>query len=427
MKLQYKFILYIVFIHAVALVLSYFVFEKNKILFIVSEAVILVSVGLSWSLYNDLINPLQLLLRGTDAMRDRDFNVRFVPTGKYEMDKLIGVYNEMIDQLRTERTLQEEQHFFLEKLIQTSPTGIIMLDYDQNVESINPKAAALLDLPNQRQPVLQLGHTFLKTIIEQPMGTANLLSMGGVKKYKVQKAQFIDRGFPRAFVMIEELTAEILEAEKTAYGKVIRMMAHEVNNSIGAINSIIDTLLSRSQTAPLQSRDFEALQIAYDRNEHLNQFMRRFADVVRLPALQKERFDLHDLLHNVAVLMGFKAKEHDVHFTFELAEQSFWINADMQQMEQVLINIVKNAIEAIEQSGTISISTTFNPPQLSITNTGKGIDEAVAPLLFSPFFTTKNTGQGVGLTLIREILSSHQFGFSLATVATEKTVFEIRF
>lgn len=123
MKLQYKFILYIVFIHAVALVLSYFVFEKNKILFIVSEAVILVSVGLSWSLYNDLINPLQLLLRGTDAMRDRDFNVRFVPTGKYEMDKLIGVYNEMIDQLRTERTLQEEQHFFLEKLIQTSPTG----------------------------------------------------------------------------------------------------------------------------------------------------------------------------------------------------------------------------------------------------------------------------------------------------------------
>jgi two-component system, NtrC family, nitrogen regulation sensor histidine kinase NtrY len=427
MKLQYKFILYIVFIHAIALVLSYFVFEKNKILFIVSEAVILVSVGLSWSLYNDLINPLQLLLRGTDAMRDRDFNVRFVPTGKYEMDKLIGVYNEMIDQLRTERTLQEEQHFFLEKLIQTSPTGIIMLDYDQKVDSINPKAAALLDLPNQHHPILQPGHAFLKTIVEQPMGTANLLSMGGVKKYKVQKAQFISRGFPRAFVMIEELTAEILEAEKTAYGKVIRMMAHEVNNSIGAINSIIDTVLLRPKSAALQARDFEALQIAYDRNEHLNQFMRRFADVVRLPALQKEKFNLHDLLHNVAVLIGFKAKERGVHFVFELADQPFWINADMQQMEQVLINIVKNAIEAIEQSGSITFSTTLNPPQLSITNTGKGIDEAVAPLLFSPFFTTKNTGQGVGLTLIREILSSHQFGFSLATVATEETVFKIRF
>jgi signal transduction histidine kinase len=251
--------------------------------------------------------------------------------------------------------------------------------------------------------------------------------MGGVKKYKVQKAQFISRGFPRAFVMIEELTAEILEAEKTAYGKVIRMMAHEVNNSIGAINSILDTVLSRPKTVPLQARDFEALQIAYDRNEHLNQFMRRFADVVRLPALQKERFNLHDLLHNVAVLMGFKAKERGVHFIFELAEQPFWINADMQQMEQVLINIVKNAIEAIEQSGSITFSTTLNPPQLSITNTGKGIDEAVAPLLFSPFFTTKSTGQGVGLTLIREILSSHQFGFSLATVAAKETVFEIRF
>lgn len=426
MKLQLKFILYIIFIHGIALVLSYYVFEKNKLLFLVSEVVILISIGLSWSLYNDLINPLQLLLRGTDAMRDRDFNVRFVPTGKYEMDKLIGVYNEMIDQLRAERTLQEEQHFFLEKLIQTSPTGIIILDFDQQVSAINPKAAALLETTGSPARV-RADHPILQAIRDLPTGGAQLLNMGGIRKYKIQKAQFIDRGFPRVFGMVEELTAEILEAEKMAYGKVIRMMAHEVNNSIGAINSILDTLLQRPDTAPLQTRDYQALKIAYDRNEHLNQFMRRFADVIRLPEPKKETFDLNELLRNVAALMESKAQERQIRYEFALAEKPLMLTADVQQMEQALINMVKNAMEAIGTDGVIRFSSALHPRQFTITDTGSGIPEAVAPLLFSPFFSTKNTGQGVGLTLIREILSSHGFEFSLKTVEPGRTEFRVRF
>lgn len=421
MKLQHKFILYIICIHAVALVLSYFVFEKNKLLFIVSEMVILVSVALSWSLYNDLINPLQLLLRGTDAMNDRDFNVRFVPTGKYEMDKLIGVYNNMIDQLRAERTLQEEQHFFLEKLIQTSPTGIIMLDFDGNIAALNPRAAALMN--DRANKETQAQDPVMQAIYDLPIGAAQLLNLGGIRKYKIQKAQFIDRGFPRAFVMIEELTVEILEAEKKAYGKVIRMMAHEVNNSIGAINSILDTLLKHA--SPLNPKELQALKIAFDRNEHLNQFMRRFADVIRLPEPKKESFNLHALIESVAQLLEFKAKERDIHFAFQLAEKPLLLIADVQQMEQALINIVKNAMEAIGSQGTITFSTSLQPRRLRIIDTGSGIADDVAPLLFSPFFTTKNTGQGVGLTLIREVLSSHQFTFSLATVRPGETVFEI--
>src|SRR5438045_9727191 len=85
-----------------------------------------------------------MLMQGTDAIKDRDFNVKFVPTGKYEMDELINVYNHMIDELRIEKTKQEEQHFFLEKLIQTSPTGIIILDFEDYVQQIKPKALELL-------------------------------------------------------------------------------------------------------------------------------------------------------------------------------------------------------------------------------------------------------------------------------------------
>ena len=143
MKLRTKYILFVAIIHLVALVLTFFIFRDNKIFFIASEVLIIFSIYLSWQLYNQLIQPLKTLLQGTDAIMDRDFNIKFLPTGKYEMDQLINVFNAMMDQLRTERTQQEQQHFFLEKLIYTSPTGIIILDYDQNIQQLNPKALAI--------------------------------------------------------------------------------------------------------------------------------------------------------------------------------------------------------------------------------------------------------------------------------------------
>ena len=91
-------------------------------------------------MYNDFIAPMQLLMSGIDAIRDQDFNVKFLKSGKLEMDELIEVYNQMIDRLRQERTLQEQQHYFLEKLIQTSPTGILILDFDHHISEANAKA-----------------------------------------------------------------------------------------------------------------------------------------------------------------------------------------------------------------------------------------------------------------------------------------------
>src|SRR5438105_9512486 len=136
MRLRTKYILFIALVQLVTLVLSYFVFKENKILFIVSEIFILISIALSWQLYNELIQPLKTLMTGIDALQSRDFNVRFLPTGKYEMDQVIQTYNQMIDRLRIERTRQEQQHFFLEKLINTSPTGILILNFDNRIEQI---------------------------------------------------------------------------------------------------------------------------------------------------------------------------------------------------------------------------------------------------------------------------------------------------
>jgi len=432
MKLRTKFLLFVIILHAVALVLSFLIFKDNKIFFIASEVLILFSVYISWRLYNELIQPLNMLMQGTDAIKDRDFNVKFVKTGKYEMDELINVYNYMIDELRKERTKQEEQHFFLEKLIQTSPTGIIILDFEDHVQQINPKTLELLNLDEmdvKGKSLHEINHPVAQQIIQLKSGESKTITLSGSATYKIQKSHFIDRGFPRHFIMIEELTAEILAAEKKAYGKVIRMMAHEVNNTIGPVNSILESALKANELWK-EKKNYSlqtALQVAVNRNHNLNLFMRNFADVVRLPEPNKKTIDLTQLIRSVAKLMELKAGEKQIQFDYKLADVPFFISADAQQMEQVLINVVKNAIESIEEKGTITFEANLQKRSLTITDTGKGISAHIAENLFSPFFSTKKDGQGIGLTLVREILLNHGFEFSLKTVAEKQTEFLIRF
>jgi nitrogen fixation/metabolism regulation signal transduction histidine kinase len=432
MKLQTKYILFVVIIHLAALVLSYFVFKNYPLLFLACEVLVIISIVIAWKLYYQVIQPLRMLADGAEAIKDRDFSVKFLTTGKYEMDQLINVYNQMIDQLRTERTKQEDQHFFLEKLIQTSPTGIIILDYEDNIQQINPKALELLDTQEREiigKPVYEISNAIIQQVAQLKSGASKTVTLNGASTYKIQKSHFIDRGFPRHFVMIEELTAEILAAEKKAYGKVIRMMAHEVNNTIGPVNSILqsalkkESLWEKNENLLLQ----HAMKIAVDRNQNLNIFMRNFADVVRLPEPNRKQLNLHNLIHAVAKLMELKAQEKQVEFQYAFAQNDFYIFADEQQMEQVLINVIKNAIEAIGEKGIVIFRTDISLRQLTVVDSGKGIEDKVAEQLFSPFFSTKKDGQGIGLTIVREILLNHGFEFYLKSFSEKRTEFMIKF
>ncbi|RYU94302.1 PAS domain S-box protein [Emticicia agri] len=437
MKIRTKFLLFMVVIHSVMIGLSFYIFQDNKEIFIVSEVFVLISIFIGWQLYNDLIAPIRLLMTGVDAMRDKDFSVKFLKIGKIEMDTLIDVYNGMVDQLRHERTQQEQQHYFLEKLVQTSPTGILILDFDDKIANINPKVCEILGMEAKDligQSIFDFDKVLLQAIGTLKTGESRTISLNGIQTYKCQKSHFIDRGFPRFFVMIEELTAEILTAEKKAYGKVIRMMAHEVNNSIGSVNSILDT------TIQLQENESDikyALEIAIQRNDHLNYFMRNFADMVRLPEPRPEKVDLNELMRNAIRLMEFRATQSGITLVVQLTEMPFLISADLHQLEQVVINIIKNAIESIEirqlrnrdaaSDGVITIRTSYKPKQLVIVDNGMGISPEVEQQLFSPFFTTKENGQGIGLTLIREVLVNHGFQYSLKTNENGLTGFQIRF
>jgi two-component system nitrogen regulation sensor histidine kinase NtrY len=137
-KVQY--ILYILALHAVLVFLVYKILFHDKLIFIGSEVFLLLSAIASIQLYQNFMQPIQFVRSGIEAIKDKDFSIKFVPTGKGEVDTLIEVYNLMIDQLREERTKLHEQHFFLEKLIEASPISIIILDFDDKIESLNLKA-----------------------------------------------------------------------------------------------------------------------------------------------------------------------------------------------------------------------------------------------------------------------------------------------
>ncbi|MBF9254515.1 HAMP domain-containing protein [Pontibacter sp. 172403-2] len=431
MNLRTKFILFAVLVHALLAVMAYLLLQENKYFFLGMELVILTSAFITAQLYHSFFQPLKLIRAGIESIKDKDFSSKFTAVGQQELDELVNVYNRMIDQLRQERVAQAEKHFLLERLIQASPAGIILLGFDNQVESINPAAERYLgqkidDLLGKH--VSQLPEAWAAQLKDLQTGQSVTFRIHGTWIYRCHRAHFLDRGFQHYFILIEELTEAILQNERQAYEKVIRVMSHEVNNSTGAINSILGSLgFYTPQLLPEHRQEFAyVLQVATERNANLSRFMSNFAEVVRLPQPRKEPIDVHELLRSLHRLLQPELAKRQVACTWQLAPQPLIALLDGQQMEQALLNILKNAMEAAGTAGgEISIQTCLYPPQILISDNGSGIPEQVRPHLFTPFYTTKKQGQGIGLTLVRDILVNHGFTFSLTSGNNSCTTFTI--
>jgi len=233
----------------------------------------------------------------------------------------------------------------------------------------------------------------------------------------VERAGFIDRGFERGFLIIQDVTADLLSAEKEAYGKVIRMMSHEVNNSNAAVVSVMNSLLEASREAeaelPGLSRDY--LPVIINRVENMSTFMRNFARVVRLPAPELKRTDLNEVLRRTGEVMAPVLAGVDIGLEYALDGREVIVRADAAQLEQVIVNALTNSRQSIGEGGNIRISSTAYPAGFIVADDGPGIPPEVASEIFTPFFSTKPTGQGVGLTLSRDILEGHEATYQLAT------------
>ncbi|GAB3571069.1 ATP-binding protein [Spirosoma luteolum] len=422
MKLSTRYLLYVAALHLALAALVFRSLRTDLPLFIGAELLLVGSLLAGWQLYRRLRQPAQFLASGVEAMRDNDFTVTFVETGHLEVDQLIRMYNLMISQLRLERTRQAEQQFFLDKLVDAAPIALLIFDFDGRITTANPMASRLLGCPVSTllgRSLAELTHPLLNQLEGLPPDQPHTIRLNGVETYRVLRGQFIDRGFRRQFLFLEEMTAEVIATEKNAYGHVIRVMAHEVNNSIGAVNTILSLAEPELPDTELRS----AVRVAIDRNGRLNRFMGRFADVVRLPLPAPVATDMATLLSALSQLMQPQATQLGIGLTLQLPTEPVIWRVDVGQLEQVLVNVIRNAFDACEPGQSVELR--LDARQLRIRNNGQPIDAAVASRLFNPFFSTRATGQGIGLTLTRDILRNHGFSFSLQTGVDGWTTFTI--
>ncbi len=410
MTLRAKISLYLVVLHLVLAAAAIAVLVERPMLLFVVEAAFVVSIVVSVRLVRGLLVPIDLIQTGAQLIAERDFTTRFVPVGQREMDNLVEVYNRMIDRLRDERLAAEERHQLLQKIVDASPAAIVICGFDGAIDRKNPAAERLLG----EAPLPEL----------EP-GESRLIAQGP-RRLKVSRAEFRDRGFAKSFYVVEELTEELRLSEKAAYEKLIRMMSHEVNNSVGAVRSLLDSCLRYApQVSEADRGDFtSALTIASGRVDALNRFMTAFADVVRIPPPARAPTNVAALVERVAALLRPEMQERRIPLTLDLTDRGEYA-VDPNQLEQVVLNVFRNAIDAVGRDGSIEV--TFREGVLTVSDTGPGIAESVRDELFTPFFTTKRDGRGLGLTIVQEILANHGFTFSLTNRERGGAQFTIRF
>ncbi|MDO5017392.1 MAG: ATP-binding protein [Porphyromonas sp.] len=365
--------------------------------------------------YRKSVRPLRTIANGLNLLKAQDFSSRLKKIGQKDADEVVDLFNRLMQQLKEERLKLREQNEFLDLLVKASPMGVVVLDYDRRIVSINPSAKEILGIGEETygQIVTSITTRSAIDLSKVPPQSTETFNCANGAIYKVTHASFIDRGFKRSFYQIEHLTEEVRKAERKAYEKVIRLMAHEVNNSVAGITSILDTA-----TEALQEEEpdlAEALSVCLDRSYRMSQFVSRFANVIKVPKINPQPTDLNQLITNQHTLLENLSGDREITFIYRLDPSLPKLMIDGPLMEQVLINIVKNAAESIEGQGEITIRTSWDEQLLEVIDNGTEIPEGVAVKLFSPFFTTKPNGQGIGLLLIQEVLSQHRYSYRLQT------------
>lgn len=431
MRLKSMFFLLILLLVCLVLLLAYMVLGGHSFkLFFWIEGLMVLVIVLLFLLYQRIIKPLYTLGNGMDLLNEQDFSSRLGRVGQKETDRIVDVFNRIMDQLKNERLRLREQNHFLDLLIQASPMGVIILNLDRQILSVNPAACKMLRITGEEEVI---GNTLsgrndlplLEELDRVPLDGSQTIRLSDANVYKCSHSSFMDQGFSHDFYLIEMLTQEVFKAEKKAYEKVIRMISHEVNNTTAGITSTLDTLESTFSGMEDMKDVCDVLQISIDRCYSMSRFITNFADVVRIPEPQCKPTSLNELVTSCKRFMETICVSRNIELRMELADDLPMVEIDRSLFEQVLVNIIKNSAESIGRQGHIYIRTTTHPLCLEVGDDGQGISKETEAKLFSPFFSTKPNGQGIGLIFIREVLQRHQCSFSLKTYADGITRFKI--
>lgn len=377
--------------------------------------------------------PRDLLRTGMELMREEAFGSRLSPSLDPETRGFVRLFNDMMERLRRERLRTREREELLGEVVAASPAGFVTLDHDRRIELANPAALRLLGTPDAElagRTLDEIAGPLSRDLARLGPGETRLVNHQG-SRLRLTRGRFYDRGFERSFLLIEELTEELRASERAAYERLVRMISHEVKNSVGAVISLLQSTgrVLDDLPAPRRETAGRALDVAEDRLRRLDRFVNGFADVVRLPRPELRPVDLSALLDDLLVLLRpeLEGRRIEVRWLGRPTDGPCEIRADKNQLEQALLNVLRNGIEAIEGPGRLDLRLErgADAVRLAVGDTGPGLAEAVREQLFVPFVSTKRDGRGLGLTLIREVLEGHGFGYSLENGADGGAVFRL--
>ena len=216
---------------------------STQLILAITGIVLIVAIAIVTWYYRKIILPMRGIANGMDLIRAQDFSSRLTKVGQPEADRIVDMFNTMMHNLKTERLRIREQNHFLDLLISVSPMGIVIIDSFGHITMHNPAAGEFLarrDLKGMR--LEDIDSPLAAGIAALKQGETATMRLSDSKIYRCSRLSFMDNGYAHPFILIEQLTKEVIKAEKLAYEKVIRMISHEVNNSVAGITSILGTV-----------------------------------------------------------------------------------------------------------------------------------------------------------------------------------------
>ncbi len=380
---------------------------------LVSIVVSVTTVLFALELRRRAIYPLRTLSNLLEALREGDYSLRGSAARRGDaIGEVVIEINTLAQTLREQRLAVEEKSALLAKVIAALDIAVLAFDADGFLKLANPAAERLLGSPfgalNGRSAQALDLVDWLK--VTEPRISERSFP-GGSGRWEVRRAQFREDGRPHDLLVITDLSRTLREEERLAWQRLLRVLGHELNNSLAPIRSMAATLAKLLAIEPLAEdwRDDagSALGVIGDRAEALARFMARYTAFARLPPPKPRSFAFAELVQRVAQL------EQRMTVLVENGGD-IQINADPDQIEQALINLLKNAVDAtLPSGGEVRIRWQRSDKELTLDIIDAGIGLPHSENLFVPFFTTKPGGSGIGLVLARQIIDAHEGSLSL--------------
>ena len=382
-----------------------------KVQWTLTVVIVAFCLGFAFALRERVVLPLQTLSNLLAALGEGDFSIRARGArGGDPLGEVMIEVNTLVETLRHQRLDALEATTLLRKVMAEIDVAVFTFDENQELKFVNRAGARLLSQPAERM----LGRSAEQLGLEDCLAgeaprVINTAFPGGVGRWEIRRSSFRQGGRPHELLVLSDLSQPLREEERQAWQRLIRVIGHEMNNSLAPIKSIagsLSTIVER-QPPPSDWRDDvqRGLGVIASRSESLSRFMSAYARLAKLPPPKLAPIDIEALVDRVVTL----EKEYAIRVA---GGPSLMVHGDTDQLEQLLINLLRNAADAVRESnGTVRIGWArlpgSSPPTMELWVEDEGPGLSNTGNLFVPFFTTKPGGSGIGLVLSRQIAEAH--------------------